>query len=348
MKPLSIALLCLFIMAPFLVMADIRCDALMAAQTLRSHYDRVLDTAVSDAARQMAGQSTGDTRSGVVQPDASMPNGPSAADLSVESFFASFCDGMGANTAASRERLRTHVPVIVMATRTGARLYMPRTVLAPDGQSSCRHVCVNVAPYVFQQAAAGQNATEGQDATEGTDALLVLFTTGKEILVGDPSQGTVRTAHWQDTPVAELFAGESAFEAARLRALRDAISSQLELGLSMASASGDAGRFDLPAGHSAAFRNAVADGGLFVFVQGLPVGTTDTYRTFAFGGARVVAREPVVGWRTPEEAWYCVADCERLMAGIYGGTILPDDLCHFSSPEEAAAEGFRPCPVCRP
>ncbi len=176
----------------------------------------------------------------------------------------------------------------------------------------------------------------------------MLFTTGKEILVGDPSQGTVRTAHWQDTPVAELFAGESAFEAARLRALRDAISSQLELGLSLASASGDAGRFDLPAGHSAAFRNAVADGGLFVFVQGLPVGTTDTYRTFAFGGARVVAREPVVGWRTPEDAWYCVADCERLMAGINGGTVQPDDLCHFSSPEEAAAEGFRPCPVCRP
>ena len=328
MKPLSIALLCLFVMTPFLVMADIRCDAVTAAQTLRTHYDQILDTAVSDAAQQMALQYTRDAQAGTVVAD-----GEPVSDLSVEAFFTAFCDGMGANTQTARERLRIHVPVIVVASRDSARLYMPRAVRSAEGKTACRHVCVNIMPYPYSY---------------GMGDRTILFTTGTDIYMGDPLQGVGWTTHWQDAPVGERFADEATFEAARLRALRDTVACQLEMGLALAATSDVAGRFDLPAGRSAAFRNAVSDGGLFVFVEGLPVGSTESYQTFAFGGARVAAREPVVGWHSASAAWYCTEDCGELLARLGKGLIQPDDLRHFSNKEEAASEGFRPCPFCCP
>lgn len=339
MKPLSIALLCLFILAPFLLMMEVRCDALMAAHSLRAHYDMVLDNAISDAADQMAlhASETG-------YADASELR--LASDLAVERFFASLCDGMGANTAVSRDRLRTHVPVIVVATREEALLYMPQSVEADDGSATRQYLCLHAAPYALQV---------------GEGSPLVLFTMGSGIHVLSRETGESGHADWHafsengqrrdnigTLETLPLFESVEEFESRRLKTIRDVVTQQLDTGLRLFSDTQSNGQFDLPASKAAAFRNAVSDVGLFAFVQGLPVGSEQTYQTFAFGGGRVVKREPVTGWAVGEDKRYCAPDCPLLLEHMAGGTLTPDDFRYFSSPREAAAEGYKACSGCRP
>ena len=339
MKPLSIALLCLFILAPFLLMMEVRCDALMAAHSLRAHYDMVLDNAISDAADQMALHAS---EAGYADASALRI----ASNMAVERFFASLCDGMGANTQGSRDRLRAHVPVIVVASREEALLYMPRSVEAGDGAGTQQYLCLYAVPYAFQV---------------DEDSPLVLFTMGSGIHVLNRETGESGHADWHafgengqmrehtDTlGMIPLFESVATYESRRLKTIRDVVTQQLDTGLRLLSATQPTGQFDLPASKAAAFRNAVSDVGLFAFVQGLPVGTEQAYQTFAFGGGRVVRREPVTGWVLGEDKRYCAPDCPLLMEHMAAGTLPLDDIRYFSSPREAAAEGYRPCSCCHP
>ena len=368
MKPLSIVLLCLFVMAPFLLMMEVRCDSLTAVQSLRTHYDSVLDNAISDAAQQLANHSTavGYEDDGGMDFD---------ADLAVEMFFSSLCSGLGAQSQYAQDRLRESVPVVVVALRDQAMLYLVRKMENQIIGSQYRHVCVQVVPYT-------QMAADTKP--------LVLFSMGPEVRVLNRITGTTYMGDWHQfdeeglfyenngpadfaTRKPDLFETEAVFSASRMRAVRDAITLQLETGIAVATrpdatgtdatgtddtgtdATGTGatgthatGVLNLPVIKDASFRNAVTGVGLFAFVKGLPVGTRQEYQTLAFGGGRVVHREPVTGWEHSGQPRYCSPDCQELLEALVEAAFPADTLRYFSNSQEAAQEGYMPCSHCRP
>ena len=345
MKPLSIVLLCLFVMAPFLLMMEIRCDALAAAQSLRSHYDAVLDNAVSDAAQELAHhtQAAGyGSESGTGM--------EIEADLAVELFFSSVCSGLGAESPHAQDRLRERIPVIVVAMRDQALLYLVRKAEGQPQGSRYRHTCVRVVPYAQNLEKTGP---------------LVLFSMGREVRVLNSINGGISSGDWHQydemgclieenaalqatSKLSRLFETEEAFSNSRLRAIRDTITDQLETGMQVSTMADATGLVKLPAIQDASFRNAVTGVGLLAFVKGLPVGTQQAYQTLAFGGGRVVQRKPVTGWEADGQKRYCAPDCPVLLSVLPADTAAANGLRHFSNAQEASAEGYRPCTHCRP
>lgn len=328
MKPISIVLLCLFAMAPFLLMAEVRSNALTAALSLRSHYDAVIDNALSDTADRLAASVTGHGYSDVeaIHVD---------ADLAVEEFLDALADGLGAETASARARIAGKVPVMVVALHDSAVLYALLPVPDEEGQARFRHVCFPEVPYVW-------NDTK--------NACLIGFTMSSEVRVFDRETGETDVLSWQEAQVGgtQLFASEEDFVALRLRTLRDVVTGLMENGLQLSQPEGQHGSFDLPAAQDAAFRNGIRDVGMFAFLQGLPVGSEKTYQTFAFGGGRIVRRKPVTGWSNQGRRIYCRADCDDLLQAMGVPGFEMNDLRYFANPEEAASEGYAPCSLCRP
>ena len=342
MKPLSIVLLCLFVMAPFLLMMEIRCDSLTAVQSLRTHYDSVLDNAISDAAQQLANHSAAADYGNDNDMDFD-------ADLAVEMFFSSLCNGLGAQSQEAQDRLRERVPVVVVALRDQALLYLVRKTENHTLGSQYRHACVQVVPYM-------QMAPETEP--------LVLFSMGPEVRIMSRINGAAYLGDWhqfdedgllyEESDTADiatrkpmLFETEATFSASRMRAVRDAITRQLETGIAVTTRTDATGILNLPVIKDASFRNAVTGVGLFAFVKGLPVGTQQEYQTLAFGGGRVVHREPVTGWEQSGQRRYCSPDCAELLEALEQMLIV-DTVRYFSNSHEAALEGYMPCSHCRP
>lgn len=340
MKPLSLAILCLFILAPFLIMTRIRCDALAATQSLRAHYDAVLDTAVSDASESLAWQMTG---SGYADP----VGDPLSEALAVETFFSSLGDGLGITGEASMDRLRSRVPVVVVAGRTQANLYLVCPSMTEGESGHSRHVCLQSVPYAWERA---------------PGELLVMFTMGDEIRVVNQLSGNPTTGHWQMyssdgqmstgenvSVVSRLFQSEEAFTGHKLRVIRDVVRSLLEKGILLSTRQEEMGTLLLPTSQDAAFRNAIADVGIFAFVRGLPVGSSREYQTYAFGGGRVVCREPVTGWENAGRKVYCSPACPVLRAALGAPPEgEAERFSYYSTPAEAAEQGYAPCVHCRP
>ncbi len=357
MKLISLAFICLFAMAPFLLMADIRSDFLSKSLDMRSYYDAAIDNAISDAAWVMAGS---------VREGAGYGSGEGMQtdeQAAVMAFFDSLYAGLGATgIPAAEARVRAHVPVLVTVGPHGASLLVQTPYLDGNRVLVTNRVRLPARPYSWDP---------------GDGRHFVRFTMGTDIQVYDRLEDTLRTEPWMNFP--SLFPGlqsEDDFASRRLAAITRVVRSLLDEGIALAMAgtarvrdtaddvlpvsgpnagvpavAAEAGygfRFDLPGTGDAAFRRAVSDVGVLAFVQGLPVGGDRTYDTFAFGGGRIIRKTQVVGYSWDSRFFYCRPDCplylERLTSPVYESSAAR----FFPTAQEAAAEGFEPCPACRP
>ena len=357
MKPISLAILCLFAMAPFLLMTDIRSDSLAKSLELRAYYDTAIDNAISDAAWTMAGSvrdGAGYGSAGGLQVE---------EEAAVSAFYETLAAGLGALGIPSAEaRVRSHVPVLLTVGKESAVLRVQAAHLDRNGILVTELVRMPGKPYSWDP---------------GDSRHLVRFTMGTDIQVYDRLDNTLQLDSW--TRFAETLPGlrtEEGFASKRLETVTRVVQSLLEEGMALVMSGssnipatvddvlavtgphagvivdlpggGSRFRFDLPKTEDAAFRRAVSDVGMLAFVQGLPVGGDKTYDTFAFGGGRVIRRTQVAGYLWDERFLYCRTDCRLFLERSGQAGFDTDALRFYTAAEEAAAEGYEPCPVCRP
>ena len=359
MKPISIAFLCLFAMAPFLLMSGIRADSLEKELQLRAHYDTAIDNAISDASWIMASSIRGsagyDSGSGL----------STDGDAAVSVFFDSLSAGLGAaRDPALEARVRAHVPVMVLVGNEGASLLVYTLCTNESGNLQYKTVRLPEQPYL---------------RTMNDGASLVRFTLGDVVEVMNQADGSVVASPWQECR--SLFPttpNENAFHEMRLDVVTGVVRNLLEMGLTLTNrelteipdsaeaalpvsgpfAGRYAGisevgkraeiRFDLPRTDDAEFRRAVSQIGIFAFVKDLPVGGDKAYDTFAFGGGRVLRADGVAGYERDGQLTYCRMDCSAYMQYRTEAAFEPDSVRVFPTAREAAAEGYRACAVCRP
>ena len=273
----------------------------------------------------------------------------------VDAFIASLAGGLGVSSdEAGRSRVRRHVPVLVSVGPNGAALHVCLPVRGPDGIALYRTVCLPAVPYAWS----------GSDGK-----YLVRFTLGEAVDVTELSTGTVSSGHWRlwCEAIPELGT-DAGFRALRADTVAGVVRGLLESGLAMAddasatTAGGDAPaladhlgsgnetgvmtRFDLPDIEDATFRRAVSDIGVLAFIRGMPVGYDRTYSTFAFGGARVVRNQTLVGYEWESQRIYCREACQTYQLRTRTPGFATDALQWFTSAREAATTGYRPCSDC--
>lgn len=357
MKPISLAFLCLFAMAPFLLMANTRSDFLSKNLEMRAYYDTAIDNAISDAAWTMAGSSG---ESGGYGGGEGLRADDEAA---VAAFFDSLYAGLGASGIPSAEaRVRAHVPVVVTVGSQGAVLLVQSPHLDAKGFLVTSQVRMPRRPYSWDP---------------GDGRHLVRFTMGTDIQVYDRVDDILRTENWNyfSTELPRMRTEEE-FAARRLETVTRVVRNLLEEGIALAAesasevpdaaddvlpvsgpnagipstlpGSGSGFRFDLPGIGDASFRRAVSDVGILAFVKGLPVGGNSTYDTFAFGGGRIIRKIQVDGYPWDFRLFYCRTDCPLYLERLSSPLFEMDAARFFSTAQEAAAEGYEPCPVCRP
>ncbi len=359
MKPISIAFLCLLAMAPFLLMSGIRADSLEKELQLRAHYDAAIDNAISDASWIMASSVRGsagyDAGSGI----------SADGDAAVSVFYDSLSAGLGAaRDPAIEASVRAHVPVMVLVGNEGASLLVYTLCTDESGILQYKTVRLPDQPYL--------HVTD-----EG--ARLIRFTLGDTVEIMNQADGSSVVSSWQECrSLLSSIPNEDAFHEMRLDVVTGVVRNLLEKGLALAnrqlaeipdSAEGilpilgpSAGqltgipeggksaeiRFDLPRTDDAEFRRAVSQIGIFAYVKGLPVGGDKAYNTFAFGGGRVIRSDGVVGYEWEGQPTYCRLDCSAYSHDRSEAAFEPDTIRFFSTAREAADEGYRACPACRP
>ncbi len=351
MKPISLAMIALFVFAPFLMLAKIQTDFLQKTLMLRQHYDTAIDNAVSDAAFVLAGSvrmQTSDTEAHRFEAD---------AQEALVAFFDSLSNGLGAaGDVMSESRVRSHVPVVLAVGYQGLILYTNSQYKDAQGVVVSGPVVFPEKPYIWVP----------EDGRKP-----VLFTMGSDVILYNDGQVSP-SSYLKAAALYPEFSDREQFDTMRLSAIAKTVRDALSQGLSLAAMTPDVlhssadgleafrqGRvqnlyrtesgsafLQLPTADDAAFRRAVSDVGLLAFVQGLPVGGNKDYSTFAFGGGRVVKRNGVVGYAWDSRLLYCVEDCVEFQKVSADPAFDLNTMVFFAGPEEAALEGYEPCPDC--
>lgn len=327
MKPISLSLLCLFVMSPFLFMADVHVDMLARKVELKAHYDNVVDNAAMDAAHGMA--MTVAEGGGYVSTTGIMSN----TDYGVEVFFDSLSHGLGIqNTESTEALIRSRVPVLVVVGAEYAVLYVSMFIKDDDGIAKLRTVKLPPRPY-------SHNLNDENS--------VVNFTMGETIHVADLDTGELSSSEWYNwNSNTRLFISKENFVNMRLKAISATVTKLLDDGMILAGFGGGFKFFDLPLTEQASFRRAVSSVGLLAYIKGLPLGSDATYDTYAFGGGRIVKREQIVGYDFETAKVYCVFDCDLYAQRLKESSILADEITIFSSGREAAQNGYNPCLLC--
>ncbi len=108
-------------------------------------------------------------------------------------------------------------------------------------------------------------------------------------------------------------------------------------------------KLEFPSIDDADWKRALTDEGIIVFAQGFPVLSGKSYKHYALGGARIIRKAPLTGYTYQGVLYYCKTDCEFLQNTVASDPgFNQDSMIYFSNAYEAAAEGYFPCPHCRP
>ena len=351
MKPISLAMLALFVFAPFLLMLNIRSDFLIKTLEVRQHYDTAIDNAISDASYVLANS----VRMG---PENTLETGLQAdSHEAVVAFYDSLSKGLGTvDISASEERLHAHVPVLITVGNKGATLYVHGTYVNSQNKTVVGQVILPERPYQYIPE-------DGRP--------ILWFTMGTDVYYYDPSVLELRKTHYDSLiEVYPELAGNEGFETIKLSAITNTVQALLTEGMIFSGTSpefipdfaqevfplsrnGDTyywntiksstfSRFSLPKTDNASYRRAISDIGILAYIKDLPVGGNRSYSTFAFGAGRVAVRRGVVGFLWDSRLLYCDSD-SLLFADVSAqSSFNSDTMVFFSSAQEAAAGGYQP------
>lgn len=333
MKLTSLAIVFVIIIAPFLLIAQLQTKTIHEDSKLRVYYDSILDNAVQDAAWTLSSYQT----------QMSYDEGftfENARQATVDTLFDSmyFAFNVYGNTSGMA-RVNGCMPLVIFLEADGFVPYVLHEYVGAGGYRIIDYSWYPKRHYI---------------GTVLSDRFVVRYTLTDQVYVYDQTNGTETSGSYQDYAAAiTQFADAGSFENLRLAAVSSAIEKDInyfirqlnQLNLKM----GIGYSFHFPRIEDADWNRALLDEGLLVFAQGFPVLTGKRYETYALGGARLLRKQPLVGYTYNSIKRYCKETCTYYLNTVSTDPVFDANTLQFySTREEAASNGYYPCPICKP
>jgi len=333
MKLTSFAVIFVIIISPFIFTSAQEAEAAIQDQKLRYYYDNIIDNAAVDAAFILSNEGSGLTYTGNVKIT-------DARQLAAQAFFDSVYYSFNAKGNPSlTARVDACIPVLVFLESEGFTLYALDEYKNINGQNEIKHIWFPMQHYIGEVL---------------SDRFIIRYTLEDKVYVFDISEHTLREGDYSEfKEEIPYFKDKQTFENLRLAAVKNSVEekimaymdyyNQWTLGRSLSV------KLEFPSIDDADWKRALTDEGIIVFAQGFPVLSGKSYKHYALGGARIIRKAPLTGYTYQGVLYYCKTDCEFLQNTVASDPgFNQDSMIYFSNAYEAAAEGYFPCPHCRP
>lgn len=329
MKLTSFAILFIVIILPFLFITGHQLTIINEDTMLRAYYDSVIDNAVQDAAFVIS-QNAKNFSYG------SKSDTSAVKELAVQTFFDSLYHSFNVHeNPASMIRVQFCAPVLIFIEEDGFSLYAINSYLNEKNYTVMKHCWFPKKHYI------GELLEERYS---------VRYTLGNRVYVFDTVTSLFMEGEYTEfKDDISFFASRESFEVLRNNAIRQSIEREFALYIrkynNLRHKSNFALELQFPVIDDEDWVRALNDVGLLVFAQGFPVLYGQKYEHYALGGARVIRKAPIVGYKYYDQPYYCRTSCN-----FYSDIIGEDsgNTIYFTHSVEAAKNGYYPCPYCRP
>jgi hypothetical protein len=342
MKITDFAVLFLLALLPFSISADIEQHRQIEALSWEQVYDEIMYNASEDATIAMVrdfglnsganpGAITGDQYfEGTRKSSKDMElNLPAAMDRFLETVYINF--GVEEDKIG-QDSLKAYLPVQMVVAYDGLYVHTWQNVYNADvGVYETKEVWMPKIPYSYYDT--GSNLT-------------VNFTLDDFAYIFDHSTAAKAQDKRERLAAAytvNLFTSAVNFDSIRRQTIIQLIQTQLEYYTSRANylsqVYGQGYIYNIPMVNGDTWNNTIDDVCFISFLQGFTIpGTDRIYNAFGFGGTRVTLADKYTGSTHNGVQYYHKEGCSRIT--VTEGT--------FDSKKQAASEGYRACPVCRP
>lgn len=332
MRLISLAIMFVIIISPFLCISGIQSRIIQKDREIRAFYDQVVDNAVQDAVyvlSRLRNQVSGDA-------GFSLQN---MREIAAAHFFDSLFFSFGVyGDEAGMMRVKGCIPVIVFLERDGYVACSLDQYRGAEGYEVIDYCWYPKKPY--------------SDMDE-TGRYLITYTLGDDVAIYDILENHEMEGLFSEfSDIIPSFQTREMFETARLSAISRSVEKDLADQIarfnSISSRMGVTHLFRFPRIEGADWIRALTDEGILVFAQGFPVLTGSYYESTAFGGARILEKTGIVGYEREGKLIYCRETCEFYLDIKESPDFNEETLVHFADAREAASNGYYPCSYCKP
>ena len=333
MKLTSLSVVFVIIISPFLFISARQSELAREDAKLRNYYDTLIDNAVQDAALILS-QNIGDP---AYSKNVDISD---AKALAAESFFDSLQSSFHVQgSVSSMVRVESCVPVLIFLETDGFSLFALHSFKNQEDRTEICHCWFPKQHYV---------------GAELIDRYSVRYTLTDRIYIFDKLEKALYEGDYENfKDRISFFDDPRQFEDLQLTAVKNTVEEAFKsymgrynewaFGRSLSVS------LEFPAIADADWKRALTDEGILVFAQGFPVLQGKSYTHYALGGARVIRKAPLKGYIFQNQPYYCRTDCDYFNSEILNDAGFDaDTVVYFSNACEAAKNGYRPCPYCRP
>lgn len=281
MKITNLAILFTLILLPFLFIHAQNVNWQREAQETEHMYDLYLGTAVKDATTilSMSPMKDGDRHISDVQFDLNL-------DEAIKVFSKSLTQNFGADkNVYSEKHVLSYVPAVVVIDYDGFYMWVLDEYTDASGTRHLGHVWRAKIPYAYADA-------NGNSVSFTLDDYVHIFVQSS----GQWTEGTFDELSGK-TPV-DILNDRELFERMKKQTIMNLLQDNLEYYINrhaqLVYNIGIKYTFTLPYIDDDTWVNSISDVGMLAFMQGIPVGTRE-YNNFAFGGAKLLRKSPVIG-----------------------------------------------------
>lgn len=319
MKITDIAMLFIFIIAPFIILMKINLDSLENSTYRTIELNRIIDTAVEDGASNLV--EIGSNNELIIN-----------KERAVQTFFNTLSLNFNmTHTSYSNSRLMAYIPVIAIIDYDGYYILSNHSYVADDGHNYIGPIWKPKRYYTYDK-----------------DDYIYQFTLDSDVTVYEKSTNTFYEGHYRDVKkkvTSDIMSDQQLFHQIRKRTIVDMIVEDIDYYMNannkVAKQYGITYHFSLPFIDKEHWYNTVDDVGMLVFFQGLPLGLDgQVYNHYALGGSRIAKGNRYFAEKDEDSGilYYHKEGCLQIVGG---GKIL-------SSQAECAKLGYIPCRICRP
>lgn len=333
MKPISIAIIFIIIILPFLFITSQQSEIAKEDSMLRTFYDSVIDNAVQDAAIMLS------LRAGQLTYGENIDNS-SLKNLVVNDFFDSLYYAFNVyGNKTLMARIEAYVPVLIYLEWDGFSLYAIKSFKNEQGYTEVRHCWIPKKHYIGEVL---------------HDRYSIRYTLSDHVYIYDQESSSFSQGdYYSFKDIIPSFNDQQLFNNLKLGSIKRSIEKEFEMYLeeyrNLAGSRSLSVDLKFPSIDHDDWKRALEDQGLLVFAQGFPVLQGQKYEHYALGCARIIRKGILVGYQYDNRSLYCKTTCEFYREEAENHPEFDsENIIYFNNAYEAAAEGFYPCPVCRP
>lgn len=241
----------------------------------------------------------------------------------VDAFLTSYCYGFNAKSNSDRIRVLQYVVAVLVTTYDGFYIYSIGEVTDEEGNQVMTPIISEKLPYAYNGS-----------------SHLIHVTLGDHMSVLDKVSMLEDKGDMADLDILPPIVDTGDYGLWRSKVITDSITTALDKAVTLhnryGSAMGLAYEFHIPLGDNSALAQSVSGPGIMAFVQGQPLGGGHHLDLMAFSQGSSSVTEPVTGYLDGYgDRYYCFDSCRHETSDPV--------LKRFTSPREAAANGYYPC-----